>query len=111
METNFLLQDISPKELEKLIAVEHSDPHSILGAHPCTVSGKSGVVIRAFHPDAVRAEVSVQGRQALVMEKCHPGGLFATFIPRRRLPLSLPLSIIFVTFELVSISQEAGSGL
>jgi len=31
------------------------DPHSVLGGHPATHKGKSGAVVRAYHPDAVAA--------------------------------------------------------
>lgn len=90
-----LLAGISKEALERLIRVEHSDPHSILGAHPFTLNGKDGIVVRAFHPDAVSAEMLTGGRNPCLMEKCHPGGLFAFFLPRRRLPLAYTLRFYF----------------
>jgi 1,4-alpha-glucan branching enzyme len=36
------------KELERLLALQHPDPHSILGAHP----GPLGVTVRIYRPDA-----------------------------------------------------------
>ncbi len=88
-----LLTGISRDDVERLVRVEHSNPHSVLGAHPYTLHGKSGVVVRAFHPEAVKAEVLIERRKPVVMEKCHPGGLFGSFVVRRRLPL--PYSIRF----------------
>ncbi|MBW2107643.1 MAG: 1,4-alpha-glucan branching protein GlgB [Deltaproteobacteria bacterium] len=90
-----LATGISVHDLERLIRVEHRDPHSILGAHPFALEGCKGVVIRAFHPDAVRAEVLIKGRNPVSMELCHPGGLFACFVPRRRLPLRYRLRFHF----------------
>ncbi|HLW71057.1 MAG TPA: 1,4-alpha-glucan branching protein GlgB [Candidatus Binataceae bacterium] len=40
---------VSHDELVRLIALRHTDPHSILGAHPTD----RGVIVRAFRPDAV----------------------------------------------------------
>jgi 1,4-alpha-glucan branching enzyme len=90
-----LLKGIPGEEVEKLVRVEHPDPHSILGAHLYTEDGKKGVVVRAFHPDALEAQVLINGRNPCLMEKCHPGGLFAVFIPRRRLPLPYRLRFTF----------------
>lgn len=96
MPKEFLLTGISARDIERLVRVEHPDPHSILGAHPYSIHGKKGIVIRAFHPDAIMAEVLIKGRKPLLMQKCHPGGLFASFIPRRRLPLPYRLCFTFV---------------
>ena len=90
-----LLSGISEEAVERLVSVDHSDPHSILGAHPYTLNGKNGVVIRAFHPDASQAQALIKGRKPCYMERCHPGGLFAFFVPRRRLPLSYRLRFFF----------------
>ncbi len=40
----------APQDLERLFALSHRDPHSILGAHP----GPLGTTIRAYRPDAVQ---------------------------------------------------------
>jgi 1,4-alpha-glucan branching enzyme len=95
MSMQSLLTGVPEEGVERLVRVEHSDPHSILGAHPYNLNGKKGVVVRAFHPDAVRAEVLMKGRNPCLMDKCHPKGLFALFIPRRRLPLPYGLRFFF----------------
>jgi len=46
--------------LERLIALEHPDPHSILGAHV----EPEGVVVRAFRPDAERATLLIEGEES-----------------------------------------------
>ena len=95
MTTASLLAGISPEDIERLVRVEHPDPHSILGAHPHRVNDKDGSVVRAFHPDAIKAEALIHTRKPLLMERCHPGGLFATFIPRQALPLHYRIRFTF----------------
>lgn len=90
-----LLKGILPEDIERLVRVEHPDPHSILGAHPHTIKGKAGIVVRAFHPEAIKAEVLIHRRKPFLMEKCHAGGLFATFILRRRLPFPYRIRFTF----------------
>jgi 1,4-alpha-glucan branching enzyme len=74
-------------ELERLIAGEHSEPHRLLGAHPVTVDGVNGVLVRAFHPDAVGADLLRPGCDSLTMELESAGGVFSTFIPDAGLPM------------------------
>ena len=45
------------RELERLLAFEHHDPHSILGAH---LEGNR-LVVRAFRPDASSINLLVPG--------------------------------------------------
>jgi 1,4-alpha-glucan branching enzyme len=61
-------------DLERLIALVHPDPHSILGAHPTP----KGVVIRALRPDAesVRVAPDEPARAPVPMRRVHPAGLF-----------------------------------
>jgi 1,4-alpha-glucan branching enzyme len=95
MKKESLLTGILPKDVERLVRVEHPDPHSILGAHLHTVEEKEGVVVRAFHPEATQAEVAVEGKEPFLMEKCHPGGLFACFLPDQDLPVSYKVRFTF----------------
>lgn len=71
------------KEAEKVVAVEHHDPHSVLGAHP--LSDDVGV-IRAFHPEAVKAAVLMGGKES-PMTKIHEGGLFSATIKGLNFPI------------------------
>ncbi len=90
-----LLKGILPEDIERLVRVEHPDPHSILGAHRHTIEGKAGIVVRAFHPEAIKAEVLINRRKPFPMERCHAGGLFAAFIPRQRLPFPYRIRFTF----------------
>ena len=92
--TSFL-KGILPQDAERLVRVEHPDPHSILGAHFFKVNEQTGVVVRAFHPDATGAEMIMEGEGPSLMEKCHPGGLFACFLPNRDLPVSYKVRFTF----------------
>ena len=86
------LAGIDAAEITRLLAGDHDDPHHILGAHPASVrnagaaGATTGIVIRAMHPDAVRAEVLLADGRRLSLERL-VGGLFGAFIPGEKLPL------------------------
>src|SRR5687768_10142655 len=64
------------EEIVRLARGEHHDPHGILGAHPA----EGGTVVRAFHPDADRADlVAPNGRTASMEPMGH--GLWAGLVP------------------------------
>jgi 1,4-alpha-glucan branching enzyme len=86
-----------PTAAARLIAGRHPGPHDVLGAHPDTVDGARGVVVRAFHPDAVGAEV-VDGGVATPMSALGRG-LFAVFLPGAALPLAYRLRFRFADGE------------
>ena len=73
-------------ERERLLAGEHVTPHAILGAHPATVNGVAGVVIRVFHPDATAAEVVPCVGAPITMVAEGNGGFLAVFLPDVILP-------------------------
>jgi 1,4-alpha-glucan branching enzyme len=67
------------RELRRLLAGHHHDPHRVLGAHP--VPGRPGDwVVRGLHPGAASAEVLV-GDAALPMRRLRVEGLFAALVP------------------------------
>jgi 1,4-alpha-glucan branching enzyme len=85
---------IRARDRDRLLAGEHHDPHSVLGAHPATGPGGDGVVVRAYHPDATGAECltadgETHGMQAL------GDGLFAVFLVGLRPPLRYHLRFRF----------------
>jgi 1,4-alpha-glucan branching enzyme len=78
---------------ERLLRGESKTPHDTLGAHPATVHGISGVVVRARDRDA-------QAMAVLVDEAIHPmereyGELFVCFIPHATLPMRYRLRAEF----------------
>ncbi|MBV8300621.1 MAG: 1,4-alpha-glucan branching enzyme, partial [Candidatus Dormibacteraeota bacterium] len=62
--------------MEALRSGTHRDPHSLLGVHPQGAS----TVVRAFHPDAVEAQVAHTGG-VVAMQRIHGGGLFEAAVP------------------------------
>ncbi len=68
---------LTTEDIERLVKGEHHDPHYVLGGHPAN----GGVIIRAFHPEAIKTELVV-GEEIYLMEKIHPKGLFAVFVEK-----------------------------
>ncbi|MFP5353455.1 MAG: 1,4-alpha-glucan branching protein GlgB [Actinomycetota bacterium] len=58
--------------IERLVAGELRDPHSLLGRHP----GKNGTTVRAWRPEAEHINVLSRGEVMTKLEKIHPAGLF-----------------------------------
>ncbi len=75
MKENILLSGLTEKDVEKIVKIEHHDPHFVLGGHPV----ENGVVIRTFHPKALKTELVVDAR-VYPMKKIHASGLFAVFV-------------------------------
>ena len=81
-------------DLERLTRNEHHEPHRLLGAHPGTLDGRTGVIVRAYHPDAVRAECVLATGARLELASVGRG-LFAAFVPGALLPLRYRLAFHF----------------
>jgi 1,4-alpha-glucan branching enzyme len=78
--------------LERLVALEHPDPHSILGAHP----EGDGVVVRAFRADAERIELRIDGEdRPREMKRIHPAGVFEVRLENRRDLFAYTFHILF----------------
>ncbi|HKV53509.1 MAG TPA: 1,4-alpha-glucan branching protein GlgB [Candidatus Binataceae bacterium] len=69
---------LSP-DIERLLKLEHSDPHSLLGAHP----GPEGITIRAFRPGAHSVSVVENGAKPWRMAQREESGLFEVLIKGR----------------------------
>src|SRR3954470_10019839 len=68
---------LTQDELNSLTWLVHQSPHTLLGMHP--LGDGSGVVARAFIPDAASVEirpVHEKNRPAFSLAKIHPDGLF-----------------------------------
>ncbi len=78
--------------LERLAALGHADPHSILGAHV----EPGGVVVRAFRPDAERIALLIDGEEGVrEMARVHPSGVFEARVEGRRELFAYRLEIFF----------------
>ncbi|HEY6169510.1 MAG TPA: 1,4-alpha-glucan branching protein GlgB [Verrucomicrobiae bacterium] len=68
---------LSPAELDSLLKVQHRAPHQLLGMHP--LGDGSGVVVRAFVPDAKNVEVRPvheKEQPAFALKRIHDHGVF-----------------------------------
>jgi 1,4-alpha-glucan branching enzyme len=78
--------------LERLVALKHADPHSILGAH----AESDAVVVRAFRPDAERVALLIDGEEdGREMARVHPAGVFEIRLEGRRELFAYRLEIFF----------------
>jgi 1,4-alpha-glucan branching enzyme len=78
-------------EFERLVARDHHDPHSVLGAHP----SRGGLVIRAFRPGAQAVVAHVAGREPTRLRRVHPDGVFAGTVRGGALPLEYDLEVSY----------------
>ena len=96
-------------ELERLLALQHHDPHSILGAH---LEGKQ-LVVRVFRPDASSINLLVPGDAPRQM-RLRDAGLFETAVENRvsifpyQLELHFPDGESFTTYDPYSFLPTLG---
>jgi 1,4-alpha-glucan branching enzyme len=82
---------IAAADVERLVERRHSDPHSVLGAHPAD----GGAIIRAFRPDAERIVARVDGGTPVELDQVHPGGLFEGLVSGAEVPLRYRLEVAY----------------
>ncbi len=92
--THPLLDGLNAELVEAFFEDACTDPHAILGVHEFTRSGRSGLVVRVFHPDATAAEI-VMGDHARVPAEAVALGLFAAFLPDQQFPLNYQVCFHF----------------
>jgi len=66
----------SRAELDHLVGGDHSQPHSVLGAHPV---GTGRTAIRTLRPDADSVSVLI-GSERYPLERLHPSGVFGAVL-------------------------------
>src|SRR6478752_6308935 len=76
-------------DADQLIARQHADPHSYLGAHP----EKGSVVVRTFRPAASKVEAVSPDGTRTALASIHPGGVFEGHIKGAELPLAYQLDV------------------
>ncbi|MEJ2718924.1 MAG: 1,4-alpha-glucan branching protein GlgB [Deltaproteobacteria bacterium] len=95
METQKLLTGLSRDDIDRLALGEHADPHRVLGVHPAELDGEHGLIIRAFHPDAVQADILVNGKRIPMERLPRVRGFFGCFIPGEEVPFRYRVSFGF----------------
>jgi 1,4-alpha-glucan branching enzyme len=78
-------------DLERIVARDHSSPHSYLGAHP----DGDDVVVRVFRPGAERVSLFVDGSSVGELAKIHPDGVFEGRVEGATLPLAYGLEVAY----------------
>jgi 1,4-alpha-glucan branching enzyme len=91
---------IAAVEIERLIALCHPDPHSILGAHP---EPAGGVTIRAFRPGAQQVSVIAGAARSWRMARIDPRGLFEARIKDRDEAFPYQLRVHYSDSDIVTI--------
>ncbi|MEP6689780.1 MAG: 1,4-alpha-glucan branching protein GlgB [Gemmatimonadaceae bacterium] len=86
--------EIMIAELNQLLAIEHPDPHHILGAHAATSGNTEGVVVRALHSDAIAVQLIMPSGATVSMAPIERG-LFSAFIGGASVPLRYRLRFHF----------------
>jgi 1,4-alpha-glucan branching enzyme len=76
--------------IARLLAGRHTNPHDILGPHQTA----DGVVVRAMHPEALRADVVLEDGTVVPMHQDEEG-LFVATLENGRLPLAYRLRFHF----------------
>ncbi|MEP6892544.1 MAG: 1,4-alpha-glucan branching protein GlgB [Gaiellaceae bacterium] len=87
--------------LERLVARDHPTPHDVLGAHPAG----SGVVVRAYRPDAVAVRVVPVRGSVVDLTQRHPAGVFEGRLPRRQLPFRYSLEVDYAGGQTVTLAD------
>lgn len=85
---------LSSQDLERLLGAEHWDPCAILGPHPIATSAEPALVVRAFLPEALSAEVLLNGQAPVPMRKVHDEGLYEAVLPATVRKTSYRLKVI-----------------
>jgi len=68
---------LTKDELHSLVELMHQSPHMLLGMQP--LGGGSGLVVRAFLPDAAKVEVQPvheKDKPRFALKRIHESGLF-----------------------------------
>jgi len=82
-------------ERARLVSGENHEPHRLLGAHPLTVDGVRGAVVRAYHPDAHACDCVFDDGRAVELRPTDSPGVFAAFVPNAKLPMVYRLRMRF----------------
>ncbi len=90
---------IPRKDLQRLLAVRHSDPHSILGAHLTS----RGVIVRAYQPGAQSVSLLAEGEAARPMRERPEPGLFEILIEGRGEIFPYRLEVLYPGGETATI--------
>ncbi len=89
------LLGLNSDEAAAIVNADHGEPHRFLGAHAAVRNAKHGVIVRAFHPDAVAAEVLLPNGRLMPTHAAEFPGLYAVFLADESLSLRYRLRFRF----------------
>jgi 1,4-alpha-glucan branching enzyme len=82
-------------DLFAVVGGYHGAPHRILGPHPASLAGKSGMAIRAFRPlDERVIVVDLGSGEQTAMQCLHQSGFFEAYFPKRTDPFAYRLIVV-----------------
>src|SRR6202050_5978183 len=73
--------EISQGEIDRVVAGQHHDPHSVLGAHP----GPDGITVRALGPMAKSGTLVLDDGRRVPMTHLYQG-VFTVTLPEEKVP-------------------------
>src|SRR4051794_41770281 len=76
-------------DADQLIARQHANPHSYLGAH----SDNGSVVVRTFRPAAAKVALVGPDGKHEALERVHPGGVCEGRVKGAKLPYAYQLEV------------------
>jgi len=86
---------VEAADAARLAAGELAHPQRILGPHNAAVDGCTGVVVRAYHAEAIAASLILAEGDVVPMQPAGTRGLFACFLPEAPMPLLYRLRFHF----------------
>jgi 1,4-alpha-glucan branching enzyme len=89
---------IDTLDRQRLLDGTHTQPHSVLGAHPYSGHGVDGVVVRVRQPGASEAAILLPGMDPIPLE-AEGDDFFAALLPGARLPLRYRVGFSFASGE------------
>jgi 1,4-alpha-glucan branching enzyme len=78
-------------DVERIVARDHHDPHSVLGAHPV----EGGVAVRVFRPGAASVRIRPAGSASTRLRRLHAAGFYEGLLPGAGLPLDYLVEVSY----------------
>src|SRR5208283_2114014 len=70
--------EIGPSDIDRILALEHTDPHTFLGAH----RSDHGIIVRAYRPNADSITLIADDGTRIPMMRLNGAGIFETTLHR-----------------------------
>ena len=91
---------VEAADAARLAGGDLADPQRVLGPHQVSLDGCPGVVVRAYHADAIAASLVLADFDVVPMQPAGTRGLFACFLPDAAMPLRYRLRLHFANGDI-----------